>query len=413
MLFTNFLRQILRSGTITIIFPNGKSEQIAATDTPHITIRLMRKRLARQLAVAPSFFIPEGYVTGDLVIEVGDLRELLTVLQSAVGGNVQPTYFDRLRRVTSPIFDWMAGIGDPNTVKKNVQYHYDLSNDFFNLFLDPNMQYSCAYFKSGTETLNQAQIAKMRHIAAKLFLDSSHRVLDIGSGWGGLAFFLNHTYGAQVTGITLSQNQYDYAIKNRASDTINFFLRDYRSETGIYDRIVSVGMLEHVGRHHYDLFFSKIYELLASNGVALVHTIGRRGPPMPINPWIRKRIFPGAYLPSLSQLAAAIERTGLWILDCESLRFHYAETLYHWQKSLQKYKIDIEASRGKQFYRAWEFYLTACELAFRHQGLTVFQVLLSKNPDAVPLTRDFMHEEETRLHGLSASPRAVLREVGP
>ena len=409
MLLAKLLRRFLRHGTIVMIGPDNRSEVIAATDEPRVTVRLTRRLTALKLLVAPNFYLGETYMNGELIIERGDLRDLLSMLLQSVDGNTEPTPLERVRIRVGPLLDQLFLIGSSRRAIRHVQSHYDRSEKLFEAFLDPNRQYSCAYFPSvrkstdsPAETIATAQAAKMEHIAAKLRIgpaaDASApiRVLDIGSGWGGLAEFLSRSYpNLRITGITLSENQCRYSREKRLPGA-EFHLRDYRDETGTYDRIVSVGMFEHVGESHFGTYFAQIENLLEPDGVALVHTIGRRGTPQPINIWIRRRIFPGAYLPSLSQLAAAIERTGLWILDCENLRIHYALTLRCWHERL----IAIKDQLDEQFYRMWEFYLVSCEMAFRHQGLTVYQLLLGKKPDGAPLSRDFMYEEERRLRDL-------------
>jgi cyclopropane-fatty-acyl-phospholipid synthase len=419
MLLAKLLRRYLRRGTIVVMAPNNRSEVVAATDEPKVTIRLTRRLTALKLVAAPNFFLGETYMTGELVIEEGSLRDLLSMLLQSIDDNAQPTLFDKLRARIVPLLDYLFLIGNSRKAIRHVQSHYDRSEKLFEAFLDPNRQYSCAYFPSVSkstdkpvETIAAAQIAKMEHIAAKLRLQSragpaadastQMRVLDIGSGWGGLAEFLCRSYpNLQITGITLSENQCRYS-RDKRLPRAEFHLRDYRDEKGTYDRIVSVGMFEHVGLAHFDEYFSQIENLLKQDGIALVHTIGRRGTPAPVNIWIRRRNFPGAYLPSLSQLAAAIERTGLWILDCESLRIHYALTLRCWHERL----IAIKDQLDEQFFRMWEFYLVCCELGFLHQGLTVYQLLLAKKPDTAPLTRDFMYEEERRLQDLIADSAA-------
>ena len=409
MMLCKFLRQFVRLGTIVVIGPRGQSEQITATETPRVTIRIKTRVLSPKLIFSPNFYLAEAYVNGDLKIEEGELSDLLTILMCSISDNSHPTLFDRLRAHLSHIVDSCIRNGGISRIRRQVQYHYDLSDDFFKLFLDQNMQYSCAYFLDNLKSLDAAQIAKMQHIAAKLSLRPEQRVLDIGSGWGGLAKFLNAAYHVDVTGITLSVNQQVASERGTSSEGVRFQLKDYRNEQGSYDRIVSVGMLEHVGYQNYMTYFAKVEELLRDDGIALVHTIARRGIPTPVNLWIRRRIFPGVYVPSLSQLAAVIERTGLWILDCENLRLHYAKTLQSWRFRLEAHKSRVEHTFGERFYRAWEFYLTSCELGFRYQGLTVYQLLLGKRPDSAPLTRDYIYDEEARLRALTVFSDAPAR----
>ena len=397
MLLTKFFRKFLQVGTLHLIDPNGQRETTTATPSPEVTVRINNRRIIPKLLLVPNFYFAESYVRGDLEILQGDLRDLLTILMRSIPESAAPTVFDRLRRSVSPLVDAVLRVGNPLKARHDVQFHYDLSNEFFKSFLDRNMQYSCAYFRSDKDSIDQAQLQKMRHISAKLLLKPGQKVLDIGSGWGGLARFISSQYDVDVTGVTLSENQHQLSNAVNGGDRTRFELRDYRHETGSYDRIVSVGMLEHVGRGNYGEYFSQVARLLKDDGIAMIHSIGRRGVPEPINIWIRRRIFPGAYLPSLSQLASAVERSGLWLLDCEVLRMHYAETLRCWHEAVQARRAQIVAERGEQFYRAWEFYLISCELGFRYQGLEVFQLVLGKQPTAAPLTRDFIYEEEARL----------------
>jgi cyclopropane-fatty-acyl-phospholipid synthase len=397
MLFLKPLQQLLRFGTITVVGPDGSTATVAATAAPTVRVRLKQSRLKWQLLIAPSFYLPESYVNGALEIEEGDLRQLLTMLIASVPEDRVPTRFERVWKKVEPIMDRLTRTGNVARSARDVQYHYDKSNDFYRMFLDSNMQYSCAYFENGEETLEQAQYKKMIHIVSKLNLKPKQNVLDIGSGWGALAKFIAANYDVNVKGVTLSLNQYSYAKSQASQSRTTFDLQDYRKEDALYDRIVSVGMLEHVGQKRYGEFFAKIANLLRPNGLALIHTIGRRGLPTPINPWIRKRIFPGSYLPSLSQLAPVIERAGLWMLDCENLRLHYARTLNCWFENLKRHEKEVQDQFGERFFRAWEYYLVSCELGFLHQGLTVYQILVAKSPDAVPLSRNYMFEEEAWL----------------
>jgi cyclopropane-fatty-acyl-phospholipid synthase len=289
--------------------------------------------------------------------------------------------------------------------RANVAHHYDLSDQLYDLFLDKDRQYSCAYFTSKDDSLEMAQENKKRRIAAKLLLDRPHlKILDIGSGWGGLGLYLAEETGADVTGVTLSVEQHKIAEARAAAaglaDRVRFHLCDYRQEPGQYDRVVSVGMFEHVGKKNYDEFFAKLNELLAIDGVALLHSIGYADAPAPINPFIRKYIFPGADLPTLSEVFAAVERAGLIVTDVEILRLHYAETLRHWRERFIANRQRIAALYDERFCRMWEFYLVLCEIGFRFRFNMVFQMQLTKRFDAVPLTRDYMVNERTQVHRL-------------
>jgi cyclopropane-fatty-acyl-phospholipid synthase len=294
--------------------------------------------------------------------------------------------------------------------RRNVAHHYDLSDTLYELFLDADRQYSCAYFAAPDQTIEQAQANKKRHIAAKLLLAPGQHVLDIGCGWGGLALYLAKECGVSVTGLTLSTEQLRVAERRAAaaglSDRVRFELRDYRETNGRYDRIVSVGMFEHVGVVHYPEFFGKVKELLADDGVALLHSIGRQDGPASTNPWLRKYIFPGGYSPAMSEVVPVVERSGLWITDIEILRLHYAETLRAWRTRFNANRERIRALYDERFCRMWEFYLAGSEMAFRHQGHLNFQMQFAKKIDAVPLTRDYMVDWE-RSHRASAAERAA------
>jgi cyclopropane-fatty-acyl-phospholipid synthase len=280
-----------------------------------------------------------------------------------------------------------------------VAHHYDLSSALYEIFLDRDRQYSCAYFTEPDDTLEAAQEKKKRHIAAKLRLDRTGlKVLDIGSGWGGLGLYLAEAFGAEVTGVTLSTEQHSFstqrAAQSPAGARVRVELRDYRELDGQFDRIVSVGMFEHVGKSNYAKFFARIRELLSYDGVALIHSIGYADTPAPINPFIRKYIFPGADLPSLSEVFAAVEPTGLWVTDVEILRLHYAETLRHWRERFMARSEEVKALYDERFFRMWEFYLVFCEIGFRRRTNMVFQMQLTRRIDAVPTTRDYMVDIE-------------------
>jgi cyclopropane-fatty-acyl-phospholipid synthase len=299
--------------------------------------------------------------------------------------------------------------------QRNVKRHYDLPQNLYRLFLDPDLQYSCAYYRSINDSLEKAQLNKKHHIATKLLLDRpALRVLDIGSGWGGLGIFLAQIARAAVTGITLSKEQLltsrSRAAEAGLSGAVCFYHRDYRQEHGEYDRVVSVGMLEHVGKRHYARYFQKIHELLTNEGVALVHTIGYADSPAPIDPFIRKFIFPGAELPSLSELLPAIEKSGLYVTDIEILRLHYARTLQQWRDRLSAHRNKIIDIHGVSFYRMWEYYLALCEVGFRLRSNVVFQIQLAKDPGVVPPTRDYMYETISDKMDLELTPSNRTRD---
>jgi len=407
MLFIAILRSIVRNGSLCVIDSAGRRQMIGDSSPPEATLRLTSKASEYTLALNPALSLGEAYMDGRLVIEEGSLYGFLDVVArnySATWRNPWLSFLERLGK----------GLKQSNPAARawrNVAHHYDLSSDLYGIFLDRDRQYSCAYFKSPNDTLETAQENKKRHIAAKLCLDRTGlRALDLGSGWGGLALYLAEDFGAEVTGITLSAEQHSFSMRRAAhspaSARMRFELRDYRALEGPYDRIVSVGMFEHVGKRNYAEFFARIRALLADDGVALIHSIGYADTPAPINPFIRKYIFPGADIPSLSEVFAAVEPTGLFVTDVEILRLHYAETLRHWRERFTARSEEVKALYDERFFRMWEFYLVLCEIGFRRRTLMVFQMQLTRRLDAVPTTRDYMVDVERQCNG-SESARAA------
>ncbi len=390
MLFAAFLRSVIRSGSMVLVDSRGREHRIGDGSPPSQVIRLTRPSLGTSLALNPKLSLGEAYADGTLVIEQGSAAGLLTLLTRNLGG--LPPGHPLNWAAALPV--WRPRIRI-NRARRNVAHHYDLSSEFYDLFLDTDRQYSCAYFTSTAVTLEAAQAEKKRRIVAKLLLDRPGlRVLDIGSGWGGLALFLAGDAGADVTGITLSAEQHRESTGRAAdagmADQVRFALRDYRQETGTYDRIVSVGMFEHVGRASYDAYFARVRDLLREDGVALLHSVGDSGVPGPINPFIQKHIFPGAAVPSLSEVLAAVERNGLLVTDIEILHLHYAETLLRWRERFVANRAEAVRMQGERFFRMWEFYLAMCEVGFRERTSMVFQMQLTRRKGATPLTRDYM-----------------------
>ncbi len=350
---------------------------------------------------------------GSLTIEDGDIAGFLDLATRNMGWGDVEHWAARLAQVVRKMGRRIAQHNPIGTAQRNVAHHYDLNGALYDLFLDRDRQYSCAYFMQPDDSIDKAQAQKKRHLAAKLLLKPGQKVLDIGSGWGGLGLYLAEVGGGEVTGVTLSEEQLKVA-RQRAHDAgvekrVNFKLLDYRQETGKFDRIVSVGMFEHVGVGHYREFFEKIRDLLTDDGVALLHSIGRADGPGATNPWVAKYIFPGGYSPALSEVIPFIERAGLHITDIEILRLHYAETLLHWRRRFNANRSKIAQLYDERFCRMWEFYLAASETAFRNSGHMNFQIQLSKKLQAVPLTRDYITDFE-RSHALAdmpAGPRNV------
>ncbi len=405
-LLGSMLRPIIRKGTLTVVSHNGQRYNFGAGE-PSVTVRITKPAMVRRLFLNPDLALGEAYMDGALQVEDGTIYDLLDLCLANLGWD-RGNWIQRTRAFGRRL---VRRFGQHNSVpiaRANVAHHYDLSDTLYELFLDADRQYSCAYFTSPNVTLEYAQEQKKRHIAAKLLLRPGQRVLDIGSGWGGLARYLARVANVDVTGLTLSTEQHRYArqraIEMGLSERAQFFLRDYRNENARYDRIVSVGMFEHVGVGHYREYFEAVRDLLVEDGVALIHTIGRADGPGAANPWIDKYIFPGGYTPALSEIVPVIERAGLHITDIEVLRLHYAETLKAWRQRFMANRAEIATIYDERFCRMWEFYLAASEAAFRHGGLVVFQIQLSKRIDSVPLTRDYVPDWEHH-RGESNQPR--------
>ena len=393
------LRKIIGRGHLTVIDWKGRRHEFGeATSSSQCTIRIRDRRFPLRVLASPSLALGEAYMDGSLTIEEGDVRALLKILTSNLRA-LDETRLERLRLKAARLLRRLRR-NPRQRSRQNVSHHYDLSGEMYRLFLDADRQYSCAYFPTGNETLEEAQAAKKRHLAAKLLLEPGATVLDIGSGWGGLALELARNADVKVKGVTLSTEQLQ-ASQERAKaeglcNRVRFELQDYRDEREQFDRIVSVGMFEHVGTPHYDEFFATVARSLKKDGVAVIHSIGRRAPPGGMDPWITKYIFPGSYVPSLSEVLPAVERSGLWATDIEILRLHYADTLAHWYDRFQARRDESKALYDERFCRMWEFYLAACEMMFRQGELMVFHIQLAHERDAVPLTRDYITDYERR-----------------
>ena len=391
-----FFRKIIRNGTLTIIAPDGRFEHVGH-GAPSVTIRVTDSSIIPRILMNPDLVLGEAYMDGALVIEEGDIYDFLDLCFANLGRSNSHGMM-RFRSFIMRLGMRIAPHNPISVARANVAHHYDLSDTLYELFLDADRQYSCAYYASSTDTLERAQEQKKRHIAAKLLLRPGQRVLDIGSGWGGLALDLAHVANVDVTGMTLSIEQHAYA-QRRAdqtglSDRVRFLLKDYRQECGRYDRIVSVGMFEHIGVGHYREYFAKVRDLLEDDGVALIHTIGRADGPGAANAWINRYIFPGGYIAALSEIVPAIERAGLYVTDIEVLRLHYAETLKAWRLRFSTNRKRVVELYDERFCRMWEFYLAGSEAAFRHSGLVNFQIQLSKQVDTVPMTRNYIVDWE-------------------
>ncbi len=398
------LSRLITRGRLTVRWPDGREQTYAGPpgSGPDAGVVLHDRWVIYRLVFNPSLALGEAYMNGQLTPIVGSIYDLLEclILNQAQDGAGHP--FTRLGYVLGRLKRRIDQYNPAVRAQRNVAHHYDLSGRLYSLFLDHDWQYSCAYFPTGKETLEEAQTAKKRHVAAKLLLDRPGlRVLDIGCGWGGLALSLARDHNARVLGVTLSQEQLTAACARAAgeglSDRVRFELRDYRAVDEKFDRIVSVGMFEHVGVNHYAQFFATAHRCLAPDGVMLLHTIGRADGPGSTNPWIAKYIFPGGYSPALSEVMAPLERSGLYITDIEVLRLHYAETLLHWRRRFAANRDAIIAIYDERFCRMFEFYLAGSELAFRHEGHSVFQLQIAPNQRNVPLTRDYTFDSERAM----------------
>jgi cyclopropane-fatty-acyl-phospholipid synthase len=413
-LLGSFLSSLVAGGCLVVFDSAGRRSVFGdARSGPTVTVRLHEASLPLRIALSPSRAFGEAYMDGTLTIESGDLRRLL----SLVTGNF-PAFegrpFHQIVSWLSMHVRSLSRSNGPRRSRRNVAHHYDLSGTLYDLFLDGDHQYSCAYFVDEAATLEQAQAAKKRHIAAKLLLSPGQRVLDIGCGWGGLAIDLARDYGVDVIGITLSEKQL-HSARLRAEQAglggrVRFELKDYRSVASSFDRVVSVGMFEHVGVQNYGEFFDKVRDVLAPDGVALLSAIGRMAPPTVPDAWISRYIFPGGYIPSLSETLAAIEPSHLWVTDIEILRVHYAETLKQWFDRFEDHRIEAAALYDERFCRMWEFYLAACEMLFRNGPLMVFHMQLAHRRDAVPLTRDYITDFD---HGNRGTARTFAQEKSP
>jgi cyclopropane-fatty-acyl-phospholipid synthase len=410
MLFSHLLRHLITIGTLRVIDSNGGAHVFSGEAGPEVTIRLHDRALHRKLFLNPRLHTGEAYMDGTLTIENGGTIYDFLDLAS---WNMERAPPHPLRPFYTGFGKFLRGLQQYNPVQRsraNVAHHYDLSERLYELFLDKDRQYSCAYFTAPNEDLEAAQLNKKRHLASKLLLKPGQRVLDIGCGWGGLALYLARECDVDVTGLTLSTEQHKVATQRAAAaglaDRVRFHLRDYREQSGTYDRIVSVGMFEHVGIVQFQTFFDTVKGLLAEDGVALLHAIGRGDGPGVTNPWIRKYIFPGGYAPALSEVLPAVEKSGLWVTDIEILRLHYAETLRAWRRRFDANRAEIRKLYDERFCRMWEFYLAGSEVTFRRHEYMVWQMQMARRVDAVPLRRDYALDWE-HTHKASAAEQAA------
>ena len=391
----NFLNNLFKYDGFVLIDSSSKKYVIGKPikENP-IIVKLLDKNLNYKLLWNPDLYFGEAYMNGSLIIENGTLSEFLEIALRNIGRS-DINIYGKILNTIKGTFRYLTKFNKGLVSKNNVSHHYDISESLYDLFLDANRQYSCAYFKNENDTLEQAQENKMNHITKKLNIQANQKVLDIGSGWGTLAIHIAQKTNASVTGITLSENQLEYSKKKakelNLGNQVEFKLADYRELNEKFDRIVSVGMFEHVGRKFYRKYFNTVSKLLSDQGIALIHTIGSSNPPRNPQPWINKYIFPGGYTPSLSQIARPIEDSGLIISDMEVLRMHYAHTLRNWKERFLSKKTTVLEMFDEKFFRMWEFYLASCEMAFKWGDQVVFQLQLTKDNISAPTTRDYIY----------------------
>ncbi len=404
LLLSHLLKRFVRTGTLNVIDPSGKRHVYGGTPGPIVTFRLHDDAVASKIFWNPDLGLGEAYMDGTLTFEDCTLKDFLQLFNL----NRQSLGTHPLQAVLRSISRRLRTLQQFNPIgraQEHVAHHYDLSRDLYELFLDKDLQYSCGYFENENDSLETAQLNKKRHIAAKLCLQPGQRVLDIGCGWGGLALFLAQQCDVEVVGVTLSTEQHKVAVERAEalglSDRVHFKLQDYRELNEPFDRIVSVGMFEHVGVGHYEEFFTQVNALMKDDGVMLLHSIGRMSPPGTTGPWLRKYIFPGGYSPALSEVFDITQQQQLWVTDVEVLRLHYAQTLREWQKRFQANRAQAAALYDERFCRMWEFYLTCAEMVFSHGSGMVFQMQLARQRDAVPTTRDYLHAAPLPLSVIS------------
>jgi cyclopropane-fatty-acyl-phospholipid synthase len=406
-----FLDQFIRRGAMTFTTASGAKFTCGDGTGEPVSVRFLTADAERRVLLNPELALGEVYMEGSFVVENGSIADALAVLMD------QPLILPRWARLQW----WLRYLvrharqfNPPSRSKNNVTHHYDLDGRLYSLFLDADKQYSCGYFETPDATLDDAQLAKKRHLAAKLLIKRGDRVLDIGSGWGGLSLYLAEMAGANVTGVTLSTEQLQVSNARAAEKNLSakFFLEDYRDVSGPFERIVSVGMFEHVGVDFYETYFRRCAELLTDDGVMMLHSIGRSEGPDVTNPWITKYIFPGGYIPALSEVLRAIERAGLLVCDIEILRLHYAETLKAWRERFVARREEAVQLYDERFARMWEFYLAVSEMGFRKQNMMIFQIQLARRQSVVPMTRDYVTREEARLREAERGKRPRLQIAG-
>ena len=411
-LLDKLLRKLVKKGELVLINYDGKEYRYGAPDPVHkrVKIRLTDKGAAHHIAKDPRIGAGEAYMDGRLVVEEGDIRDLALLVRYNApferGGVLRPK--GPVRKLVGKAVARADQINWKTRSRRNAEHSYNLTRRFYELFLDEDRQYTMAYYRDTAISLEQAQLDKKAHIASKLYLKPGMRVLDIGCGWGGMALYLHRHYGVDVLGVALAPDQIEFSRERAAeagvSDHVKFELMDYRDVQGPFDRIVNVGLIEHLGTPHYPGFFAKCRELLAPDGVMVSHCCGRMGKPGVTDAFTRKYIFPGGYIPALSELVGEAERHKMIVTDVEAMRYHYSHTLEEWYRRTNAHREEIIKLYDERFFRMWQFYLVGAEAAFRYGGLVNWQVQFVKRRDAIPMTRDYMYEESARLRGSDTAP---------
>jgi cyclopropane-fatty-acyl-phospholipid synthase len=396
MQLASFLNKLFKKGGFILIDADLKKYIIGNPDNEKpIILKILDKKLHYKLLLYPDLYFGEGYADGTIKIENGNLTDFLDLALKNIGRK-ETNFFSQLLNKFRGSYRYLTNFNFIKKSKMNVAHHYDISDDLYELFLDPKKQYSCGYFKNKNDSLEEAQNNKIKHIIKKLNIKPNQKVLDIGSGWGSLAIDIAQATQCEVTGITLSENQFNYSV-NKAKELnlenqVRFKLMDYRELNEKFDRVVSVGMFEHVGRKFYKKFFKQVNKLLNEDGVALIHTIGSVSPPRDPHPWITKYIFPGGYTPSMSEVIESVEKSDFIVTDIEVLRMHYSHTLRHWKQRFLQNKDHVISMFDEKFFRMWEFYLTSCEIAFKWGDQVVYQFQLTKDYKSIPTTRDYIYQ---------------------
>jgi cyclopropane-fatty-acyl-phospholipid synthase len=413
-LISRVITKLVRFGQLRVEFHDGSARDFGDGSGPPVAIRFTDSRAIWELLRDPELRLGELYMDGRILVTQGDLYDLLAIGSANLWKSDGLAWIKVMEKARDRIRGWKSR-NDKKRARKNIASHYDLDHRLYDLFLDADRQYSCAYFEHPDQGLDEAQLAKKRHIVAKLLVEEGHRVLDIGCGFGGMGLYLARHAGANVSGVTLSEEQHAIAQK-RAQEAglaarADFRLQDYRDVEGPFERIVSVGMFEHVGLAHFDEFFAHVSRLLTDDGVMLLHAIGRSTGPGYTNPWVTKYIFPGGYIPAVSEVLQSIEKLGLYVTDIEMLRLHYADTLKAWRERFNARRDEARALYDERFCRMWDFYLAGAEAAFRIAGNMVFQIQIAKRQDVVPRTRDYIAAREEALRRLDSPAAASRRQT--